>query len=113
MKSILVVCHDRPLRLTRLSLLEAAGYRVESVAYDHEAIARLEVEQFDLVLIGRSSSLPQGLKGQRLRKKYPNLLIVRVNRIDQRRSALTSLMADFHPHLMLNTPSAMLVECPQ
>ena len=79
-----------------MSLLEAAGYRVESVAYDHEAIARLEVEHFDLVLIGRNSSLPQGIKDRRLREKYPDLLIVRIDRIDQGRSAFTSQTADPH-----------------
>ena len=110
MKGILVVCHDRSLRLTRMSLLEAAGYRVESVARDHEAIARLEVEQFDLVLIGRSSSLPQRIKDQRLREKYPDLLIVRIDRVDRGQSTPALRTADPHPRLTLN---AMLGECPQ
>lgn len=112
MKGILVVCHDPSLRSTRMSLLEAAGYRVESVDYDHEAIARLEVEQFDLVLIGRSSSLPEGTAGRYLRKKYPNLMIVRINRVIHGRRALTSQTADPHPHPMRKMLSAMLGESP-
>jgi len=112
MKGILVVCHDRSLRQTRMSLLQAAGYRVESVAYDHEVIPRLEVEKFDLVLIGRCSSLPEGTAGRYLRKTYPNLMIVRINRVIHLRSTVTSQIADSHPHPMLNMLSAMLCESP-
>ena len=43
-KSILVVAHDRPLRETRVRLLQGEGYIVKSVATDNDAMAMLENE---------------------------------------------------------------------
>jgi len=54
-KRILVVADDRPLRTTRVFLLESEGYRVECVESDDEAMTMLLTETYDLVLLGRNS----------------------------------------------------------
>ncbi len=74
-KSILVVAHDRPLRETRVQLLQYAGFFVKSVETDDDAMAILETEQFGLILPGRKSQLPRKQMDQRSREKYPGLLI--------------------------------------
>jgi hypothetical protein len=38
----------------------------------------LEIEQFDLVLLGRRSQIAKKGIDQRLREKYPNLLILKI-----------------------------------
>jgi CheY-like chemotaxis protein len=77
-KRILVVADDRPLRTTRVSLLESEGYRVESVESDSAAMALLETETFDLILLGRSSGMHKTFLDQRLREKYPQLLTLKI-----------------------------------
>jgi hypothetical protein len=77
-KRILVVAHDRRLKATRVSLLESQGYRVESVESDSAAMALLETEAFDLVLLGRDSGLHKKFLDQRLREKYPQLLTLKI-----------------------------------
>jgi DNA-binding NtrC family response regulator len=43
-QSIFVVAHDRPLRETRVQLLQYAGFFVKSVETDDDAMAILETE---------------------------------------------------------------------
>ena len=96
-KRILVVAHDRPLRLTRVELLESLGYTVASVATDDEAMAMLEVEQFDLILLGRKSELPKKGIDQRLREKYPALLTLKIEDAGVEKSIYPSLITDSAP----------------
>jgi hypothetical protein len=77
-KRILVVADDRPLRTTRVSLLESEGYRVESVESDNEAMTALLTETYDLVLLGRNSELHKKGIDQRLREQYPHLLTLKI-----------------------------------
>jgi DNA-binding response OmpR family regulator len=70
-KRLLVVAHDRPLGSSRVALLVDAGYRVKSVASDDEAMALLEQERFDLILLGRKSLIPKIGLDQRLRGEVP------------------------------------------
>jgi hypothetical protein len=77
-KRILVVADDRPLRTTRVALLESEGYRVQSVESDDEAMAMLLTETYDLVLLGRNSELHKKGIDQRLREKYPDLLTLKI-----------------------------------
>jgi hypothetical protein len=78
-KRILVVADDRPLRTTRVFLLENESYRVESVESDDEAMmTMLLTETYDLVLLGRNSELHKKGIDQRLREKYPDLLTLKV-----------------------------------
>jgi DNA-binding response OmpR family regulator len=77
-KRILVVAHNRPLKGTRVSLLESEGYRVESVESDDAAMTLLETETFDLILLGRNSGMHKKFLDQRLREKYPQLPTLKV-----------------------------------
>jgi DNA-binding NtrC family response regulator len=77
-KRILVVADDRPLRTSRVSLLESEGYRVESVESDDDAMIMLLTEAYDLVLLGRNSELHRKGIDQRLREKYPHLMTLKI-----------------------------------
>jgi hypothetical protein len=77
-KRILVVADDRPLRTSRVSLLEREGYRVESAESDDDAMIMLLTEVYDLVLLGRNSELHKKGIDQRLREKYPSLLTLKI-----------------------------------
>jgi DNA-binding NtrC family response regulator len=78
LKRILVVSHDTTLRASRVAILERAGYAVASVVTDDDAMALLETEQFDLVLIGRKSESPKDALDKRLRERHPNLLVLKI-----------------------------------
>jgi CheY-like chemotaxis protein len=107
MKSILVVSHDPTLRSTRVALLKAAGYKAEA-AEDDDALARLEVVQFDVVLVGRRSEMSQKGIDQRLREKYPDILILMLERENENPSAFANRTTDPHPRLVLDALDAML-----
>jgi DNA-binding NtrC family response regulator len=107
-KRILIIAHDHPLRLTRVALLEQAGYTVESVATDDEAMVLLEREQFDLILLGRKSKLPKKGIDQRLREKYPNLLTLKIEMGGQAESIFPSRIIDSAPHQVLTALTEML-----
>jgi DNA-binding NtrC family response regulator len=78
-KRILVVAHDRALNETRVAMARAAGYTVESVATDDDAMRYLEMHQFDLILLGRKSLIPKVGLDQRLSEKYPDLLTLKID----------------------------------
>jgi hypothetical protein len=106
-KGILVVAHDRPLRATRVSLLEQQGYLVQSVELDNEAMVLLETEAFDLVLIGRKSLLPKKGIDQRLRELYPHLLTLMIVNTDEA-SIYPSRMTDSRPEHVIEALHEML-----
>jgi DNA-binding NtrC family response regulator len=102
-----VVAHDRPLRATRVSLLEQQGYLVQSVELDDEAMALLETETFDLVLIGRKSLLPKKGIDQRLRELYPQLLTLMIVNTEEA-SNYPSRMTDSRPEHVIEALHEML-----
>ena len=51
MKKILIVDDDAEFRLNLTEVLTGAGYQIESAASAQEAIARNEVEEFDIILL--------------------------------------------------------------
>jgi CheY-like chemotaxis protein len=110
-KRILVVAHDQPLRESRSNLLEFGGYCVEAVETDDEAMAKVQNEPFDLILIGRRSRLWQK-KGidQRLREKYPDLLILKIESATAPRSEYPSRVTDSAPRQVLEALREMLGE---
>jgi CheY-like chemotaxis protein len=112
MKSILVVSHDPILRSTRVALLKAAGYRAEAAEDDKDALARIELAQFDVVLVGRRSDLSQKGIDQRLREKDSDILILMLERENENPSVFASRMTDPHPRLVLDALDAMLGENP-
>jgi DNA-binding response OmpR family regulator len=93
-RRILVIAHDRPLKETRVSLLQAQGYIVESVESDDAAMELLATESFDLVLLGHRSVLP--IKGidQRLREKYPRLATLKIEIAGERHSVYPTRVTD-------------------
>jgi DNA-binding NtrC family response regulator len=108
-KRILVVADDRPLRTSRVSLLECEGYRVESAESDDDAMIMLLTEVYDLVLLGRNSELHKKGIDQRLREKYPSLLTLKiVNGADA--SVWPSRMTDSQPKHVIVALHEMLGE---
>jgi hypothetical protein len=107
-KRILVVAHDTALRATRTYLLEGAGYTVESVVTDDDAMKLLEIEQFDLVLLGRRSQIPKKGIDQRLREKYPNLLILKIQSMGEIVSLYPSRTTNAPPEHVLSALKEML-----
>jgi DNA-binding NtrC family response regulator len=108
-KRILVVADDRPLRASRVSLLESEGYRVESAESDDDAMSMLLTEVYDLVLLGRNSEMHKKGIDQRLREKYPYLLTLKiVNEADA--SIWPSRMTDSGPKHVIVALHEMLGE---
>jgi response regulator RpfG family c-di-GMP phosphodiesterase len=106
-KRILVVADDRPLRTTRVFLLESESYRVECVESDDEAMTMLLTETYDLVLLGRNSELHKKGIDQRLREKYPHLLTLKiVNETDA--SIWPSRITDSQPEHVIAALHEML-----
>jgi hypothetical protein len=77
-KRILVVSHDSGLRASRSALLVAAGYAVATASNPDQAIELLDANTFDLVLIGRRSLVAGKPLDQRLRERYPEILILKI-----------------------------------
>jgi DNA-binding NtrC family response regulator len=108
-KSILVVAHDRRLRETRVQLLQAEEYTVKSVETGDDAMAILDTEHFDLVLIGRKIKGPGKQIDQRLREKYPDLPILKIQSAgDVERSPYPSRITDYQPQHVLDAVHDML-----
>jgi DNA-binding NtrC family response regulator len=80
-KRILIITHDSGLRATRAALLLAAGYAVSTAETVDQAIALLDANTFDLALIGRRSLMPGKGMDQKLRERYPKLLILKIAEI--------------------------------
>jgi DNA-binding NtrC family response regulator len=108
-KRILVVAHDRALNDTRTALLRTAGYAVESVTSDDDAIRCLETHAFDLILLGRNSRVPEIGLDQRLRQKYPDLLTLKID-FDTDGNAWSSRVVDAVPDHVIEALKEMLGE---
>ena len=107
-KSILVVTHDEALRTTRVAVLESGGYKVASVESDDQAMALLETDTFDLVLVGRKSDLPVIEIDERLRERHPNLLILKIEDLDINARVFASRNTDPGPEHVLAVLKDML-----
>ena len=107
-KRILVVAHYPPLNQSRVDMLSKVGYEVESVASDDAAMAILEKEHFDLVLIGRKSQLTKKGLDQRLREKYPYLLILKIEASGLGTSVYPSQIIDSQPKHLLDALQQLL-----
>ena len=100
-KHILVVAHYPALKIARVEMLNKAGYEVEPVESDDAAMTILEKKHFDLVLIGRRSELAQKGLDQRLRERYPHLLILKIESSGPGISVYPSQIIDSQPkHLI-------------
>jgi hypothetical protein len=104
-KRILVVAHDKGVRVSRGLLLKSGGYTVESVDTDDSAMELLKVESFDLILLGRDSKLSVPAIDKRLRYKYPDLPTLKIDDIF---SPFPTRMTSSLPQQILGTLREML-----
>jgi DNA-binding response OmpR family regulator len=107
-KRILVVEHDHPLRGTRVILLKSKGYAVESVETDDQAMELLQIERFDLILLGRRSQLPTKDLDQRIREKFPELFILKIEEKGEIASVYSSRTTDSAPEHVVAALKEML-----
>jgi DNA-binding response OmpR family regulator len=77
-KRILVVAPDPTLKSTRAAILKHQGYEVEAVETPDQALARLEAERFDLVLLGRKQREEARALDAEMRQKFPDLPILKI-----------------------------------
>lgn len=91
-----------------MALLEDQGYCVVSVESDDAAVALLETEKFDLILIGRNSPLAEKGLAQRLREKYPALLTLRIEDTPDSSGTYPSRITDAAPARVLDALREML-----
>jgi CheY-like chemotaxis protein len=107
-KRILVVAHDRTLGLSRVALLQSAGYTVDFVFSDEAALALLAVEAFDLVLLGRNSKPEQPSLDQRLRERFPDMLLLKIEATGSVPSSYPTRVTDARPANVLAALQQML-----
>lgn len=88
-KRILVVSDDQMLRVTRVSILEKAGYAVCSAVTADDAMGLLETERFDLI-------------------STPNLLTLKIQPTDDMISLYLSRTTDSPPEHVLSAVREML-----
>jgi hypothetical protein len=107
-KRILVVAHDRPLKESRVSLLQSQGYSVDSIEIDDDAMKLLETEHFDLVLLGHQSTFP--IKGidQRLKERFPSLPTLKIEIAGVRQSDYPTRVTDPLPQTVIAILHEML-----
>jgi CheY-like chemotaxis protein len=67
------------VKTTRTAILTWAGYDVAAVETPEEALARLEAERFDLVMVGRRARAEARAAGEIVRERYPSLPILKVS----------------------------------
>ncbi|WP_137392226.1 response regulator [Rhodoligotrophos defluvii] len=76
----LVVDDDRVVRETLVSIMEAAGFAVESAADGREALALLEVERPDLVISDIVMPEVEGIELiLSLRERHPDVVILAIS----------------------------------
>jgi DNA-binding NtrC family response regulator len=111
-KRILVVSDDPILGYSRVALLKKAGYQAESIASDNAAMDLLEVERFDLVLLGRDTLLPGRGLDRRLRERHPDLLTLKIEGNVPVPSIYPSRIVDARPERVLEALEEMLLHPP-
>jgi DNA-binding NtrC family response regulator len=111
-KRILVVSDDPILGYSRVALLKKAGYQAESIASDDAAMDLLEVERFDLVLLGRDTLLPGRGLDRRLRERHPDLLTLKIEGNVPVPSIYPSRIVDARPERVLEALEEMLLHPP-
>jgi DNA-binding response OmpR family regulator len=109
-KSVLIVSHDEMLRTTRAAVLKTGGYSVATAASDNEAMALLETRTFDLVLIGRKTDFPTIEIDERLRERYPKLLVLKIEDLEETARGFADRETDSSPQHVLLALKQMLGE---
>jgi CheY-like chemotaxis protein len=109
-KSVLVVSDHEMLRVTRAALLKTGGYEVTAARTDNEAMALLETRTFDLVLIGGTRDLPIIEIDERIRERYPKLLVLKIDEWDAAARGFADRETDSSPEHVLLALKQMLGE---
>ena len=107
-KQILVVSHDPALRASRSALLLSAGYAVSAVGHDDDAMALMERDRFDVVVIGRNSHWPNKGLDERVREAFPDQLIVKIAQGREPGSSFSSRITDSVPANVLQAVNEVL-----
>jgi DNA-binding response OmpR family regulator len=99
MKKILIVDDDAEFRLNLTEVLTGAGYQTESVASAQEAIARSEVEEFDITLLDfmmpKMNGIDSLLTLRRLRPKTKVVMITAFATVENAVDALKKGASDY------------------
>jgi CheY-like chemotaxis protein len=109
-KSVLIVSNDEMLRTTRAAVLKTGGYSVATAASDNEAMALLETRTFDLVLIGRKTDSPTIEIDERLRERFPKLLVLKIEDLEEAARGFADRETDSSPEHVLLALKQMLGE---
>ena len=109
-QKILVVAHDAVLRASRSTLLLQSGYSVTDAASVDGAIALLESDTFDLVVVGRDSLGAAKGNDQRIRERCPAQLILKIVKFVDEGSEYASRITDSFPRNVLAAVSGMFAE---
>jgi CheY-like chemotaxis protein len=112
-KRILVVSHDNTLRETRAALLLRAGYSVATTEGGDATMVLLETNVFDVVVIGRKSLAPGKGVAQRIRERFPDLLILKIAELIEEDSPYPSKITNSVPINVLAALESMLSEAPK
>jgi two-component system, NtrC family, response regulator PilR len=112
-KRILVVSHDSMLRETRAALLLRAGYSVSTSEGGDSAMGLLEGNVFDLILVGRKSLAPGKGIAQRIRERYPDVLILKIAELIEEDSPYPSKTTNSLPVNVLAALDVMLSDAPE
>ena len=83
---------------------------VEAVASDNEAMSLLLTTDFDLVLLGRNSSLFGSHLDERIRHKYPKMLTLKIQSATEELSIYASRTVDAVPQHVIDALRQMLSE---
>jgi len=108
-RRVLIVTHDESLLATRILLVEHAGYTAIATVSDDNAIKLLETEVFDLILLGRDSSVPPLNLDQRVHEIYPNLLTLKIQPDGDLTSVHPWRITDSVPQHVIDTLKQMLI----
>lgn len=99
MKKILIVDDDAEFRLNLTEVLTEAGYRTESAATAREAIARSEVEEFDIILLDfmmpKMNGIDSLLTLRRVRPKAKVIMITAFATVENAVDALKKGASDY------------------
>lgn len=98
LKRIMAVSPDSHLLQSRVLLLKSQGYEVEPVLNDDDAMSLLINTDFDLVLLGEEDSRHFGEQlDERFRRKYPKMLLLKIQSTNHDLSVYASRMVDAEP----------------
>jgi DNA-binding NtrC family response regulator len=99
MKKILIVDDDAEFRLNLTEVLTGAGYRTKSAASTSEAIAKIEAEEFDIILLDfmmpKTNGIDSLLTLRRLRSNAKVIMITAFATVENAVDAIKKGASDY------------------